>query len=192
MPSPVRLLAFAGSARRESVNQKLLPIIVAAARAAGAEVTVAHPRDYALPLYDGDLEESQGIPPKARELRELLRASHGLLLVTPEYNSSLPPLLKNTLDWMSRPEGDLGVAAAFAGKVAALASASPSPLGGLRGLVALRAMLGNIGVLVLPEQVTLPQAHQAFGPDGALLDARKRAQAEALGRRLVEVCARLA
>ena len=114
-----------------------------------------------------------------------------LLLVSPEYNSSLPALLKNTLDWISRPEGDLGVAVAYRGKVAALASASPSALGGLRGLVALRSMLGNIGVTVLPDQVTLGQAQAAFAADGTISDARKRSQAEALGRRLVEVTAKL-
>ena len=191
MAAQPRILAFAGSARKGSFNQLLLNTIVAGARAAGGEVTAITLRDYALPLYDGDLEDAEGIPAKARELRQMVMDHDALLLVSPEYNSSLPALLKNTLDWISRPEGDLGVAVAYRGKVAALASASPSALGGLRGLVALRSMLGNIGVTVLPDQVTLGQAQAAFAADGTISDARKRSQAEALGRRLVEVTAKL-
>lgn len=189
--SAARVLAFAGSARGGSFNKKLLAVAAQGARGAGAEVTVVDLRDLPLPLYDGDLEERDGLPQNARELKRLFLAHQGLLLACPEYNSSITPLLKNTLDWVSRPAEGEAPLACYAGKVAGLVAASPGALGGLRGLVHVRAILSNINVLVVPEQVAVGKAHEAFDAQGALKDAKQRALVESVGAAVARLCARL-
>jgi NAD(P)H-dependent FMN reductase len=125
-------------------------------------------------------------------MKTLLREADGFLIASPEYNSSISPVLKNVIDWVSRSEaGDEPSLVAYRGKVAALCSASPGALGGLRGLVHLRAILGNLGVFVLPEQVCVSSAHELFGADGKLTDERKATQLTQLAKRLVEVAGRL-
>ena len=138
-----KILAFAGSTREGSYNKKLVKIAAAAARAAGAEVTVVDLRDLPMPLFDQDLETHEGLPAHARRLKELFLAHQGLLLSCPEYNSSMSGVFKNAIDWVSRPAPGETPLGCFMGKVAALMSASPGALGGLRGLVHVRAMLGN-------------------------------------------------
>ena len=191
MPTPPRILAFAGSTRRESFNKKLVAVAAAGARAAGAEGTVVDLRDLPLPLYDGDLEAADGLPPNARTWKGLLKAHQGILVASPEYNSSIPAVLKNAIDWASRPEPGEAPLAAFDGKVAGLVSASPGALGGLRGLVTVRAILGNIGVLVIPEQVAVSRAHEAFDADGSLKDAKLRASVERVGATVAGIVAKL-
>jgi chromate reductase len=192
MSTTPRLLALAGSARRDSLNKKLLAVGAAGARAAGAEVTVVDLADYPMPLYDGDLESRDGLPEKALELKALFESHGGLLLACPEYNGSITPLLKNTIDWVSRKATpDEAPLAAYRGKAAALLAASPGGLGGLRGLVHVRAILGNIGVLVLPTQVAVPAAHQAFDEEGRLVDEKRRGAVEGLGAELAGVVSRL-
>ena len=186
-----RVLAFAGSTRTGSLNKKLVKVAAAGARAAGAEVTELDLRDLSLPLYDGDLEEQAGLPPGAKRLKELLKAHQGLLIASPEYNSSISGALKNAIDWASRPEPGEPPLAAFAGKVAGLVSASPGALGGLRGLVTVRSILGNIKVLVLPDQVAVGKADQAFEPDGSLKDKKQQAAVEAIGASVATIAARL-
>ncbi len=187
-----KILAFAGSARKASFNKKLLRVAAEAAREAGADVTLIDLADYPLPLYDGDLEEASGLPENAKKLKALFLQHDGLLLACPEYNSTITPLLKNTLDWVSRAEtDDEPPLAAYRNKTAALLSASPGRLGGLRGLVHVRAILGNIGVLVLPDQVAVGQAHQLFDESGHLTDARQRQAVEELARGLADILARL-
>ncbi|HMP78467.1 MAG TPA: NAD(P)H-dependent oxidoreductase [Pirellulaceae bacterium] len=159
------ILAISGSARRGSWNSRLLNIAADAVEVAGGKVTRLEMRDYPLPLYDEDLEKDEGLPPLVRQLRSLFVEHQGLLIASPEYNSSITPLLKNVIDWVSRPVVGEPPLAAFRGKVAALFSASPGALGGLRGLVHVRSILGNIGVLVLPDQLAIPRAHQAFHAD---------------------------
>jgi len=191
MSSP-KIVAFAGSTRSGSFNKQLVAIAAAAAREAGAEVTVVDLRDLALPLFDQDLEDASGLPAAAKEFKALLRASDGFLIASPEYNSSVTGVLKNAIDWASRAESDdEPPLAAYRGKAAALFSASPGALGGLRGLVHLRAILGNIGVHVLPDQVCISTAHEAFADDGSLEDERKTKQVAALARKLVEFAAKL-
>jgi chromate reductase len=185
------ILAFAGSTREGSLNKKLVRIAAAGARAAGAEVTPLDLRDLPLPLYDGDLEARDGLPENARKLKALMLAHQGFLISAPEYNSSITGVLKNAIDWASRPAPGEAPLACFTGKAAALMSASPGALGGLRGLVTVRSILGNIGVLLLPEQVAIPLAHQAFADDGPLKDAKKQAQIEGLGRKLTELLTKL-
>src|SRR5262249_37872709 len=152
------------------------------------QVTIIDLRDYPLPIMDEELEAAEGPPANATALKALFLEHNGLLISCPEYNSSITPLLKNTIDWVSRPgpkNYPLGLAG-YKNKVAAWLSASPGALGGLRGLVHVRAILGNIGVIVLPEQFAVPAAADAFGPDGRLKDAGRHAAVENIGRRLAE------
>ena len=160
------ILAFAGSLRSGSYNKQLVQFAAERARQAGAEVTVIDLRDYRLPIYDADLEQENGIPANAQQLKELFRQHDGLILACPEYNSSITAVLKNTIDWVSRPVDDERPLACFDGKVALLLAASPGRLGGLRGLVTTRTILSNIKVLVLPDQLAIPQADQAFDEEG--------------------------
>lgn len=189
--SATKILAFAGSARKDSFNKKLVKIAAQGARAAGAEVTYLDFRDLPLPLYDGDLEEAEGLPENALKLKALMKAHQGFLIACPEYNSSMTPLLKNAIDWASRPEPGEPPLACFKEKVAALMSASPGGLGGLRGLVHVRSILGNIGVLVLPDQKAIGNAHQAFDENGNLQDEAQQSAIEQLGSKLAAVTAKL-
>ena len=189
-----KILAFAGSAREASLNKQLVRAAAEGARAAGAEVTVIDLRDLPMPIFDGDLEEREGLPDGARELKRLLKEHDGLLLACPEYNSSITPLLKNAIDWASRAEQGEQPLECFKGKVAGLLSASPGGLGGLRGLVAVRSILGNIGVVVVPEQVAVSRAFEVFDQAGRLTNEKQRAAVENVGRRVAELAhgARLA
>lgn len=192
MPSKPKILAFAGSLRTDSFNKKLVKIAVQGAQAAGAEVTYIDLRDFPLPIYDGDLESQDGLPENALKLKNLMYQHDGLLISAPEYNSSISGTLKNTLDWISRQASPQEVyLSCFIGKVAALMSASPSALGGLRGLVTLRSILGNIYVHVLPEQKTLAKAEEAFLPDGTLKDLRHSQDVQNLGKKLTEILIKL-
>lgn len=190
MSTTPRVLVFGGSLRRDSVNQKLAAVAAAGARQAGAEVTLIALRDFPLPLYDGDLEAASGLPENARRLKALFREHHGLIIASPEYNSSIPGVLKNAIDWVSRAESKDDVSV-FAGKTASLCAASPGALGGLRGLVHLRAILGNMGVIVLPDQVAVGQAYQAFSPDGALIDAKQDQRVKNVGATLARHLAKM-
>ena len=192
MSEPVKILAFAGSTRRDSWNKKLLHIAIQGARSAGAQVTLIDLKDFPLPLYDGDLEATAGVPENALKLKELFKSHQGLLLACPEYNSSITAVLKNTLDWVSRPVPDEPPLAAFKGKVVTLISASPGALGGLRGLVHVRAILGNIGCIVLPDQQAVSKASTAFNDAGSLKDEAMQKRIEGLGAQLAQFLARLA
>jgi chromate reductase, NAD(P)H dehydrogenase (quinone) len=190
--STAKILAFSGSARAGSFNKKLIAIAVEGARAAGAEVTLLDFRELPLPLYDGDLEDVKGLPDNAKKLKTLMREHDGFLISAPEYNSSITPLLKNAIDWASRQETDDEPSLiCYRGKTAALMSASPGGLGGIRGLVHVRAILGNIGVYVLPDQVSISSAHEAFDENGKLKDERKAKQVAKLAATFVEMTRKL-
>jgi NAD(P)H-dependent FMN reductase len=187
-----KILAFAGSTRTDSYNKKLIKVAAEGAIDAGAETKLIDLRDFAMPLYDGDLEEAQGLPENAKKLKALFRSHDGLLIASPEYNSSVSGVLKNALDWVSRPETkDEPSLAAFAGKTAALLSASPGALGGLRGLVHLRSILGNIRVLVLPEQLSISKANEAFNPDGSMKDPKQQASVHRIAATLAQTIHKL-
>ncbi len=186
-----RILAMAGSTRVGSLNKKLVRLAADGAREAGAEVTTVDLRDLPLPLYDADLEEADGLPPNARELKDIFFAHQGLILACPEYNSSITAVLKNAIDWISRPVPGEAPLQAFRGKVAGLVSASPGALGGLRGLVHVRAILGNLGVIVLPDQVAVMKADQAFADDGSLRDEKVQASVRRVGATVASTAARL-
>ena len=182
-----KVLAFAGSARRDSLNKRLSRLAAARARLAGLEVTWIDLRDYPLPLYDGDLEAENGIPDDGRKLRALLDQHQGLIVVSPEYNSSITPLMKNTLDWISRRDGDIDGLASFRNKVALVMSASPGGFGGMRSLALMSQLLSHLGVTVLPEQLALPRAHEAFDDTGALKDEQMHKRLDDMVQRLAQV-----
>lgn len=187
MSRPPRILAFSGSARGGSLNKKLLAATVAAVREAGGEVTVIDLNEHTLPLYDGDLEDREGLPANAVKLIGLIASHQALLIASPEYNSMLTPLLKNTLDWCTRGDGD-----PFVGKVAAVVSASPGAFGGVRSLKLAQQLLLHLGCHVVPGNTALPHADKAFDPVGALTDARARKSIHALAVALVETTSKLA
>ncbi|MHC5596496.1 MAG: NADPH-dependent FMN reductase [Nostoc sp.] len=191
MASTPKILAFAGSTRIDSYNKKLVKIAATGAKVAGAEVTYIDLRDLPLPLFDEDLEAQEGLPANARTFKDLLISHQGLLIASPEYNSSLTAVLKNAIDWASRPAPNEAPLAAFVGKVATIMSASPGAIGGLRGLVHLRSILGNIKVLVLPDQVALPKAYEAFDVDGTLKDPKQQESIEQLGAGLTKILLKL-
>lgn len=186
MPTSPRILAFSGSARRESLNRKLLAGVVAAARTAGGEVTLLDLNEFPLPLFHGDLEDAGGLPANAARLIELITQHQALLIASPEYNSMFTPLLKNTLDWCTRGEEN-----PFTGRVAAVVSASPGMFGGLRSMTLARQLLTHLGCHVIPAQCILPQADKAFDAEGRLKDVRAQKSVEAVAAQLVQVAARL-
>ena len=181
-----KILAFAGSAREASFNKKLARIAAEGARRAGAEVTWLDLRDLPLPLFDEDLEKRDGEHPNARAFKDLLLAHAGLLIASPEHNGSYSALLKNALDWASRRRPDEQPMACFRDKLAVVMSASPGPLGGARGLAHLVILLRILRCTVLPDQITIPTAHQAFGEDGKLKDARQQESVLQLGALLAK------
>jgi NAD(P)H-dependent FMN reductase len=185
MPAP-RILAFSGSARRESFNRKFLAAAVAAAREAGGEVTLVELNELPMPIYHGDLEDEQGIPENAKKLIALITAHDALLIASPEYNSMFSPLLKNTIDWCTRDEVN-----PFTGKVAAVISASPGIYGGVRSLKLAQQLLLHLGCHVVPGQCALPHADRAFDADRKLTDARAAKSVRALTAALVALAAKL-
>lgn len=169
-----KILAFSGSIRTGSFNSKLIKIAADAARDAGADVTLMDLADYDLPIMNQDLEKD-GRPENVQKLKDLFESHDALLISCPEYNSSITPLLKNTIDWVSRPDEGKPPLSAFQGKVCGLIAASPGALGGLRGLVHVRSILGNIGVTVVPKQLAVSKAHDAFDENGNLNDEKQAA-----------------
>lgn len=176
-----KILAFAGSLRADSYNKKLVRIAAEGARTAGAEVMLLDLRDLPMPIYDGDIEKSQGLPQNAKAFKKLLIEHHGVLLSTPEYNSQYPAVLKNALDWASRQEPGEAPLMAFKGKIAGVMSASPGALAALRSQTLVRALLLYLGMVVVPVQIGIARAAEAFDSSGRLKDEKQRAAIEALG-----------
>lgn len=187
MKEQPKILAFAGSLRADSHNKKLVKIAVKGALDAGAQVTYIDLKDYPLPIYDQEIEDSQGLPPNAIKLKELFLQHDGFLIACPEYNSSMSGVFKNTIDWVSRKaKPDEVYLCCFINKVVTLMSASPGQLGGLRGLVHVRALFGNINSIVLPQQKSISQADSAFNPDNSLKDPKQQADVINLGKQLTD------
>jgi chromate reductase len=186
LPTP-RILAFAGSARRESLNRKFLAVAIEEARAAGCEVTLADLNELSLPLYHGDLEDKGGLPENAVRLISLIRSHQGLLVASPEYNSMITPLLKNTIDWCSRTDDN-----PFEGKIAAVISASPGTLGGVRSLAMAQALLLKLGCEVVPGQCFLANAGKGFDAGGRLLDLHAQKHLKGLMAKLARAASRAA
>jgi chromate reductase len=187
----VKILGLAGSARTGSFNKKLVQVALQGAESSGASCTYLDLREYPLPIYDGDTEASGGLPENAVRLREIFTSHEGLIISAPEYNGSIAPLLKNTLDWISRSPQAQPDLSPYRHKVAAIMAASPGPLGGLRGLGVVRSLLNNLGITVLSTQVTLRGAHEQFSSSGDLLQEDKRAGVADLGAELAETTLKL-
>ena len=184
MSDAPRILALAGSLRAGSYNRRVLAVAADGARAAGADVTAVDLREFPLPVYDADLESASGLPAAVLALKERFRAAEGLLVASPEYNSAISGTLKNAFDWVSRPAPGEKPLECFKGKVAALCAASTGALGGIRGLASVRLILGNLGVVLLPDQVALPKAAEAFDDDGNVVDPARRKSLMELGAAL--------
>jgi chromate reductase len=162
-----KILVFSGSIRTGSFNGKLAALAAGALKAQGAEVTQISLKDYEMPLYNGDFEAKSGVPENAEKLCALFNEQQGIFIASPEYNSSFTPLLKNTIDWISRVKNGTKPFS----KVFALGGASPGGFGGYRSMAQLRQCLEHgLDALVIPEMVSIRAAHEAFGEDGALKD----------------------
>ncbi len=185
-----KILAFAGSARRDSWNRKVLEVAVDGAREAGAEVTVVNLGDYPTPLYNADWHEEHGVPEAMLELRKLMVAANGLLIASPEYNTSITPLLKNTIDWLSQDVNGESGRAPFEGKVGGLMGASNGAFGTIRALPHVSMILSNLGVLMLPIVAVLGVA-KAFDETGAMTNKRDKQSLSALGARVAGTIVRL-
>lgn len=168
----MRLVFFAGSAREGSHNKKLARLGRHIAEANGIEAVFVDLADYHMPIYHGDLEDAEGVPECARAFKAMLEEYDGVMIVTPEYNASIPPLLKNTIDWVSRVKDKPDV---YKTRVFAVSGASPGYYGAMRSLLTLREILSvGLGALVIPQQMALPRASQAFEDDGSLNDENQQ------------------
>lgn len=180
-----KILAFAGSARTGSLNKRFAQLAAERIEALGGEATFIDLKDYPCPLFDEDIE-AQGMPENVVKLREILAEHDGVLISAPEYNGFITPLLKNTLDWLSRPYDGTPGLALFAGKPAGLITASPGGLGGIRALPVVQQLMHNLNLVVIPPAMSLPGAGSAFDDDGALKESAKAEQLDALCQRLVD------
>lgn len=189
--STPKILVFAGSLRTESWNHKLAVAASKGAEAAGATVTIIRLRDFQMPLYDQEIEDASGLPENCLKLKELFKAHHGLIIGCPEYNSSITGVLKNTIDWVSRPREGEAPLECFDRKVVGLTAASEGALGGIRGLPIERMLLGHIKAIVLPDQFALSKCHEAFDDKGNLKNEPQRKMAEGVGKAVAEVAAKV-
>lgn len=180
LSAEVKVLAFSGSTRTDSVNQKLVAEAAELARSMNAQVTLINLKDYPIPFYEGDIEREQGMPENAKKLRQLMVQADIILIASPEYNGSLSGILKNAIDWASRSETAGSSRDAFKGKKFVIMSASPGSGGGARGLVHLRAILENIGGTVMPQQVVVADAYHAFDAEGHLKNQKLKGELQQL------------
>lgn len=155
-----RILAFAGSTSSSSINKQLVEQAAQAARELGAKVKVIDLKDYPIPFYDADLEIAEGLPKNAKQIRDLMIQSDAIIIASPEYNGSVPAVLKNLIDWLSRGEEGGLSKDAFDGKRFAIMSASPGKLGGARGLIHLQNILENLGGEIALKKVSVPNAYE--------------------------------
>lgn len=187
-----KILVFAGSVRTGAYSGKTADAAMKELALQGAEVTRISLADYPLPIMDEDLESRDGIPQNAMKLARLMAAQDGLLIATPEYNASIPPLLKNVIDWISRISSDNGQPLKpFAGKPVALCSSSPGKFAGIRCLNHLRPVMMNVGAEVITAQCSIGGAGDAFDEDGAIRDERTAKMMANLCRSLINHAAAL-
>lgn len=178
LSAEIKVLAFAGSTRENSVNKKLVAEAVKIARQMQANVTVIDLKDYPIPFYDEALEAREGMPIKAKQFRQAMIKSDVILIASPEYNGSLSAVLKNAIDWASRSENGGASREAFKGKKFVIMSASPGSSGGVRGLVHLRAIIEDIGGTVLSQQIVVPDAYNVFDEQGHLKNEKVKRDIE--------------
>ena len=184
-----KVLVFAGSNRSGSFNGQLAGAAAKTLAQMEAEVTMIALADYPLPIVDEDLKERDGVPENAVKLARLFAVHDAAFIASPEYNSSIPPLLKNVLDWVSLAKTD-GVREIrpYAGLTVALGAASNGALGGIRGLYHLRSVLMNVGAQIVTEQCSISGAKSAFGDDGMPVDERQAKRLQATCRALLDHC----
>ncbi|HEX2897328.1 MAG TPA: NAD(P)H-dependent oxidoreductase [candidate division Zixibacteria bacterium] len=192
MAANPKIIALSGSTRTGSYNKILVKIAVEGAREAGADVTYIDLKDYPMPLYDGDLEEKGGLPVNARKLKDLFLLNQGLMIASPENNGSFTSVLKNAIDWLSRPVKGYPPLECFVNKYAALMGTSTGYWGAVRSVIQLRHVLSHIRVTVIPDQINVPNAEEAFAPDGTLKDKKRHDAAKALGKTLTELLRKVA
>lgn len=186
-----KILAFSGSTRRNSYNQAVVECAAQAAKDAGAEVTVINLADYAMPIFNEDEEAEYGIPERAQAFKQLMIEHDGILIASPEYNSSYPAVLKNAIDWASRKAGDEPVLAAYKQKVVGLMAASPGALGGMRVLVVLRMLMQNLSCIVAPAQVAVGNVADKLDESGAISDVKTKKQLANLAKQVVDLATKL-
>lgn len=188
MSKKPKILAFAGSLREKSYNKRILKVAVEGAKKAGAEVTYVDLKDYPMPLYNADLQDTQGFPAIATAFQKLLLEHDGLMIASPEYNASLPAALKNALDWASRANGDIKMGECFKGKLAAIMTASPGSFGGIRCLGHLRDILTILMVNTLPTEIAVAKVSGMFDGDSEeMTDEKMKGTLEDLGAALVDL-----
>lgn len=175
MAKKPNILVFGGATHRASFNKQLARAMADLAQEAGGEATLIDLADYALPLYDGDLEAESGLPENAVALKTLFKAADGLIISTPEYNGSLPAVLKNVVDWVSRPAEGEAQWVCFRGKVLGAVSASPAKFGGMNALGHLRQVMMGLGMLVVPGFTAFPEAASGFDDSGAIANPDQQA-----------------
>ncbi|MGO1765856.1 hypothetical protein CAP48_16660 [Advenella sp. S44] len=184
-----RILLLSGSTRRQSYNTRLARHMARSVEQAGGISTLISLADYPMAIYHGDDEAQSGLPESARQLRSLFKSHHGVFFASPEENSSMSALLKNTLDWLSRADGDEPGKVPYIGKVAAIGGATTGASGTRLGLLHLRTVLSGLGMLVLPSIMTIPFAANAFDDAGDLQSEEQRTAAEAVALALVRTAA---
>lgn len=192
--APPRILVFSGSTRTGSFNARLAALAAKEIALAGAEVTHVSLADFPMPIYNGDDEAKSGQPEYAVKLKRMIMQHQGVFIASPEYNASVTPLLKNTLDWVSRVrEGKEPPLAAYKNRVFAIGGASNGNFGAMRSLMALRQVLElGTGALVIPEQIAVRGAADAFDEDGHFKDERNAGALRSLAQRLIEVARQIA
>ncbi|MFT4994435.1 MAG: chromate reductase [Paraglaciecola sp.] len=187
----VKILAFSGSGRKDSVNKKVLAVAAQGATEAGAEVTIVNLEDFAMPIFTEDLEAAEGMHPGGQRFKALLIEHDGFLISSPEYNSSYSALFKNSIDWASRKIDGESTLQAYKGKVAGLMAASPGALGGVRALVTVRMLMENLGTMVLPGQKAVGGAFKIFDQDGNITDQKTETALKNIGKNLVLTVSKL-
>ncbi len=181
-----KILAFSGSGRKNSYNFSIAKCAAKGADIEGVELTIIDMSEFDMPIFNEDLEAESGMPLNAKKFKQLLMDHDGLIIASPEYNSGYSALLKNAIDWASRMEDGEKPLQAFKGKHAVIISASPGGLGGIRGLVPLRMLLGNIGITVLPNQLAVSGVFKLVDEQHQVSDEKTQKNLHAVGRVLAE------
>ncbi|MBF7072456.1 NAD(P)H-dependent oxidoreductase [Glaciecola sp. MH2013] len=187
-----KILAFAGSGRKNSYNFSIAKCAATGADIDGVDVTVIDMSAFDMPLFNEDLEADSGMPENAKKFKQLLLEHDGFIIASPEYNSGYSAVLKNAIDWASRMEDGEKPLQAFKGKYAAIIAASPGGLGGIRGLVPLRMLLGNIGMFVLPNQLAVSGVNKLVNEQHEVSDEKTAKNLKNIGRSLAETLVQLA
>lgn len=182
----LKILAFAGSGRKNSYNFIIARCAAEGAKLDGVEVTVIDMSEFDMPIFNEDLEAEKGMPVNAKKFKQLLMSHDGFIIGNPEYNSGYSALIKNAIDWASRMEDGEKPLQAFKGKYAAIIAASPGALGGIRGLVPLRMLLGNMGMHVLPNQLAISGVATLVDENYQVVDEKTQKKLHGIGRSLAE------